>query len=166
MDDTQTPQTIQTIDETPLENPTVVTEGEVIESTESTEPAEVSMQLDVLIKKYLADIDKSKAELREVQSMLKDAIANDADYQALNTQSQELSRKRKSIQDKILQLPSLQEAKNKVETVKDDIKNATEMLAAYLERYVNESGSRTIEDDKGEVLEIVPAYKLTRPNKH
>lgn len=124
-----------------------------------------SLQLDVLIKKYLADIDTRKGELRELQTMLKDATGNDADFQALQTQSQELARKRKVIQDKILQMPALQEAKAKIEDAKDDMKRMTETLNGYLERYVTESGSRTIEDNKGDLLEIIPAYKIKKPEK-
>lgn len=126
---------------------------------------EESVQLDTLIKKYLGDIEQKKNELRELTAMLKDAIANDASFQELQTQAQDLARKRKVVQDKILQLPSLQEAKSKVENTKEDLRSATEMLMGYLERYVSESGSRTIEDNHGDVLEIVPAYKLAKPNK-
>jgi len=59
-------------------------------------------------------------------------------------------------------IPSVAETKAKIQSLKEDMRSAQDMLSAYLEQYVSTYNQRTIEDENGAVQEIIPSYKLVK----
>lgn len=153
-----------------------VIDGEWVEADEAVkkvseleaEPnAEVTahVQLDTLIKRYIGDIDKLKKQLNEQRTMHKDIYENDAAYHDSEEKAKELNKAKQVIKKKITEQPAAIAVADKVKDLREEIKGAQEMLSGYLEQYVTKTGARTIEDNNGDIRQIVPNYKLVKENK-
>lgn len=136
----------------------------MIIDTNATDPTLASefLQLDVMIKRYLADIKKLKEDMKVQRELFSDSFKNDAEYHDTEEKVKEVSKKKNDAKRRITQLPSVKEASVKIKEIRDELKDAQESLSAYLQMYVKQTGSTTLETDDGEVLKIVPAYKLVK----
>src|SRR3989339_448093 len=110
-------------------------EQEGVEVSAETTAADPMLQTDAVIKRYLKQIRELGIQLREKAGQFKDSFQNDAEFHSVDKEVKEVQRK---------------------------LKQAKEILSTYLQKYVTETGLNTIEDDEGEVLKIVPVYKLEK----
>jgi len=124
--------------------------------------AQQALKIDELVLKYVREIEEIKGKLREETSMFKDTFANDEEYKKLQDEIQVITKKRKLIEEKLSKIPSVAETKAKIQSLKEDMRSAQDMLSAYLEQYVSTYNQRTIEDENGAVQEIIPSYKLVK----
>ena len=129
---------------------------------EYKDKAQDFLQLDSLIKKYLKDIAELKVKISEQRSMYNDSFTNDAAYHTAEEKAKEVAKAKKEAKDKITKLTANLQVEANMRDLKDRMKSAQEMLSGYLERYVTQTGARTIEDEDGNLLQIVPDYKLKR----
>ena len=120
------------------------------------------VSLDNLIKKYLADIDRLKALIKEQKSMYEDAFQKDATYHEHDQKVKDLTKVRTMVKHKILKDPALEAVTAKVQGFREELKDAQGALSGYLQEYYRVSGSHSIENNQGEVLEIVPVFKLVK----
>ena len=133
-------------------------------STQDSAPAQASefLQIDVMIKRYLSDIKKLKGDMKVQRELFNDSFKNDAEYHDTDEKVKEVSKKKNDAKRRITQLPSVKEASGKIKEIRDELKDAHDSLSAYLQMYVKQTGATTLETDDGEVLKIVPAYKLVK----
>ncbi|MFA6004940.1 MAG: hypothetical protein WC775_00455 [Patescibacteria group bacterium] len=123
---------------------------------------EQSLQLDTLIKRYMGDINRLKVEMREQRSMFNDAFENDANFHEATEKEKEVKKVKTAAKEKIAQQPGTVAVADKVKNLREELKHANEMLSGYLEQYVQKTGARTIEDDNGNIIQIVPNYRLVK----
>lgn len=121
-----------------------------------------AIQIDELVRKYMREVAEVKEKLREEKSAFRDTFANDEEYKKLQDEINVITKKRKVVEEKISKISAVAEAKVKVQSLQDDLKNAQDMLNSYLEQYVTTYNQRTIEGFNGKMQEIIPVYKLVQ----
>jgi len=123
------------------------------------------VELGSIIKRYLADIDKLKEQMKEYKAMYDDAFTNDATYQQNNEKVKELTKAKNAVKQTIVKQPAVETTILKIKDLKGQIKDAQEALSGYLQEYYRVSGTNMLEDDQGEILQIVPVFKIVRKPK-
>lgn len=147
-----------------------IQDGEIVEESSGTVDTadEVNaatssfLQLEGLVKQYLATIEKLKEELKEKSQMLNDGFEGDAVYQEHLAKAKEANRIKNATRQQLLKQPAMQELDEKVKDLKFDIKDNQTILSDYLTQYQKASGATQIETEDGEVMEIVSVVKLVK----
>ena len=132
------------------------------EVSAETTAADPMLQTDAVIKRYLKQIRELGNQLREKAGQFKDSFQNDAEFHSVDKEVKEVQRKLKQAKERVTNLQASRQAAQEIKDLREDLKNAKEILSTYLQKYVTETGLNTIEDDEGEVLKIVPVYKLEK----
>lgn len=120
------------------------------------------LQLDTLIRRYMSDIAKLKNEMKEQRSMYNDSFENDATFHEVTEKEKEVKKAKNVAKQKIAQQPGTVAVADKVKNLREELKHNQEVLSGYLEQYVQKTGQRTIEDDGGNVIQIVTNYRLVK----
>lgn len=127
-------------------------------------PDAVQTQLSVesLIKTLMTRVARAKEELKPVSEMLNDLLNNNEEYQVVANEAKEASKKKSAVKKQILATPEGKMAADKVNALKDELKEAREALSSYLADYQRLTGSNEIEGEDGELRQIVYVAKLVR----
>lgn len=125
-------------------------------------PAMEVANLSSLINRYLVDIEKIKQQLKTQRDMFNGAIENDKAYDEQSKQVKELVKKRNAVKQDIVQQPAIKAIVLKQKELKEEMKDLTDALSRYLERYQQVAKTNIIESEDGEIREIVPVYKLVK----
>lgn len=148
-----------------------IQDGEIVEDTSIgtvDTPDEVNaatssfLELEGLVKQYIAAIAKLQGELKEKNEMLNDAFEGDAVYQEHAQKAKEANRVKSATKQQILKQSAVAELNERVKDLKFDIKENQALLSDYLNQYQKATGATQIEDEEGEVLEIVNVVKLVK----
>lgn len=127
--------------------------------------AEVTaITIENLVKSHYEKVQSLKDEISKNGDMLKSAYESDPDYQDLAEKVKDANRMAKERKSSILSIPHNQEAKYKLENLKQDLKEAKDGLSYYLVEYTNITKSKQLELFPGEMMEIVVSGKLKRSN--
>ena len=156
MDDTQTPQT------NPQEDEVVKETSELTQPENPENNVAAILQLETMINGYLMDLEKLQQQVKEQGQMLKDGLENDAEYAACLEKAKTVNKEKKTIQDKLMQEPSLALLNSKVKDLKEEVKDVQQGLSDYLQQYFQQSGLRQITGTDGEIREIVTHLKLVK----
>jgi len=124
-----------------------------------------AVELTTIIKRYLADIDKLKSDLKLTRQIFDDAFKNDVNYAKEEEKVKAASRERNAVKQSITKKPEVETVTAKIRQIREEIKAAQEALSGYLYEYQRVSGATTIEDNEGEVLQIIPTYRLKKKSK-
>lgn len=144
--------------------------NDIVEETadveEKTNPSEndaiVLMNLVSLIKSHITNIENLQAEARKHKEMLDNVFLNDATFREHSDRAKEANLQKSATRTQIMKQPSVVSVANKAKAVKAEIKELQVELSEYLQEYQRLSGSTSIEDDKGEVRQIVNESKLIK----
>jgi hypothetical protein len=120
------------------------------------------LSLESLIKNYLSQIENLKKEQRQQRQILEDAFENDAVYREHNEKVKEANRLRLETRRQILNQPALKEIREKLEEMRDQVKEQEEILSDYLLQYQKMTGINEIEGDDGEIRIIVNVARLVK----
>ncbi len=120
------------------------------------------LNLENLVKSYVAKIDASEKELKEKAQMLKDAFENDVVYREHAEKAKEANKIRSSTKQQLLKQPAMAELSERIKDLKFDIQENKAMMSDYLQQYQKQTGATQIEVGDGEVLEIVSVVKLVK----
>lgn len=123
------------------------------------------VELENLIKSYISRIDQLKEELKEKKDMLEDALAGDAVYQEHAEKAKEANKIKSATRQQILQQPALKELSERLKEIKFDIKEQEVILNDYLQQYQKATGATQIEQDNGEIVELITVIRLVRRKK-
>lgn len=115
-----------------------------------------------LIKRYMGDIEKTKAQLKEQKQMYKDAFEGDKEYHDENEKVKEINRKKKAIQDRLVKTPAMEAVTSKVKNLTEELKDMQVALSGYIQEHIRQTGQTMIEGNDGEMYEMVPVYKLRK----
>ncbi len=132
---------------------------------ESRDDAKLILSLEEMIKNNRDLIEKSRGELSEQRDMLKNSFESDAIYQEQNEEVKKATKIRSATKSQILKKPSVATIAEKVKSLQSQIKEYEAALSDYLREYLRVSGQTTIEDEKGEILEIIYTAKLRKVDK-
>lgn len=136
------------------------------EPTHATPNAAMSLlSIENNIKMHLANLEKTRQELKEYTSMFNDSFANDAEYKKLNDQAKDANRLKNTAKQRILKQPAVMELQNKLKHMKEDIKEMQDALSDYARSYIAIAGTNQMTTDEGEILEFVQTTKLVRKRK-
>ncbi len=140
-----------------------VTEGEIVEDSSTNQgDGAVLMNLESLIKTHMSSISRLQEEVKKLKEMLDDIFANDPTYQEHTKLADEASKVKKATKQQILKRPQAAELDNKVKSLKSEMKENQASLSDYLREFQRMSGLNEIENDQGEVMEIVYTAKLVK----
>ena len=121
-----------------------------------------SFDVEQLVLGYIKDIDAAKVNLRQEKSMLKDMIEGDAEYSKLKAVVDEAKKKLNARKSQLLLDKSAVALMDKIDGIKEELKESQLTLAQYAEKYVEQTGLFTIEDSNGEVNRIVKSFKVVK----
>jgi hypothetical protein len=149
-----------------MDDQTPVVDGEVVEAetaeVTTVNGGEVIVNMEGMIKNYVASIDKISAEAKKLKDMLDDIFNNDPTYAAHAEAAKQAGQVKQKTKAEILKRPQAKELDDKVRTLKSEVKENQAALSDYLQEYQRLSGVNEIEGEDGDVREIVYTAKLIK----
>jgi len=139
-----------------------IQDGEIVTNQATSD----FLNLESLIKSYVAKIDLAEKELREKNQMLKDAFESDAVYKEHADKAEEANRIKSATKQQILKQPNLAELNERIKDIKFDVNEQQAVLTDYLSQYQQQTGANQIEVGDGEVMDIITVVKLSRRPKN
>lgn len=139
-------------------------ENVVVEETNTPtqNDATLLIRIEEMIKTHLQQIDGLSEDITKHKDMLDDIFTNDETYQEHDKTAKEAARIRTKTKQEILKRPDAADLSNKLKALKSEKKELQTGLSDYLREYQRLSGSNQIEDEDGEVREIVYTAKLVK----
>ena len=133
----------------------------------ANDSAQVLMDMESLIKTSISGIDSKKNELKKLTEMTTSFLAQDPTYQEHEKSAKDAAKVRNATKFQLLKQPAVAQTIQKTKELKAELRETQEGLSDYLREYQRMSGSNEIEDENGEVREIVYTAKLIkRPGKN
>lgn len=148
-------------------NPEVVDAEVVEEPTPSEEPqvvgdAAILLNLEEMIKNYVQSLDKLREEKKKIQEMFEDSFANNPTYRENADKAKEALKVKATTRQQIASQPSVIALAQKLKGLGSDIKERQVALSDYLLEYQRLSGANEIEDNEGQIREIINSAKLIK----
>jgi len=123
------------------------------------------VDLSSLINDYLHTIDEQKKQLKEQKQMLKDTFENDQEHHEISEKVKALNKEKAAIKQRIMKQASVEPISAKIKELQLELRDMDDKLSGYLQEYQRVSGTNVIEDAKGEMMQIVPVYRLVKKPK-
>lgn len=114
------------------------------------------------IKVNMARIGRLKEEMKPQREMLRDFLNNDETFMKLTDVAKKASQDKNSRKKQLLQEPNAKTINDKLDMMKEDLKEANEALSDYLRAYQEKTGLNEFEGEDGELRQIVNQVKLVR----
>ncbi len=143
-------------------------DGEVVSSdvpaSSSSSQSEVMIleSLESLIRENLARVDKLQIEANQQKEMIDSVLLNDEVYKQHEEAVKAAQNVKNGTKSQIIKRPDVAHVVEKLKDLKLEIKEIRESMASYLQEYVRLSGSTEIENDRGEVMQIINVAKLVK----
>ncbi len=150
--DTQTPEII-------------VEETTSVSTIGSSSDAALLMKIEEMIKTHLSQIDTLQESITKHKEMLDDIFGNDEVYQEHDKVAKEAAKIRSATKAQIMKRPNVADLANKLKDLKTEQGELKDGLSDYLREFQRLSGLNEIEDDKGELMEIIYVPKLVRKSQ-
>lgn len=128
----------------------------------SISPAAMVLEIESLIKQHITGLNTRRTQLKQFKEMVADVFKNDSEYQESEHALKEATKEKKNIKFRLMRQPGVEESVEKVKELSSEIKELDGALSDYLREYQRLSGSNEIEDDEGNVHEIVYQAKLLK----
>lgn len=84
------------------------------------------------LQERIAQMERAQNEMKQLRTVLEDALKEDERYQEVDLVTRELATKKKRIKDEIWGRPTFQEAIAKIKDMKEEISDITEILSHEL----------------------------------
>lgn len=123
---------------------------------------EVLFNLESMIRQSVTGIDKRKSEMKKFQEMVTSFLEQDPTYQEHEKRAKEAAKVKNTTRVELLKQPSVASSIQKAKELKMEIKETQESLSDYLREYQRISGSSEIEDEEGNVRDIVYIARLVK----
>jgi len=124
--------------------------------------AQVLLDLESMIKSSISGIDLKKEELKKLNEMTSSFLEQDPTYQEHEKLAKEAARIKNATKSQLLKQPSVAQTIVKAKELKAELRETQDGLSDYLREYQRMSGSNEIEDEQGEIREIVYVAKLVK----
>lgn len=126
----------------------------------TTDKSIVVLNMESMIKTILSGISRAEEEMDKHKSMLDSILENDETYKDHFEKAKEASKVKSATRRQVLKQPQAAELAAKVQSLKSQIKENKANLSDYLGQFQKMSGINEIEDEEGEIREIVFTAKL------
>lgn len=137
-----------------------IIEGE--EVTPAGSDATLLLRIEEMIKTHISQIETLTEDVKKHKEMLDDIFANDETYQQHNEAAKEATRIKTNTKKEIMKRPQVADLAEKVKSLKSQKIELEEGLSDYLREFQRLSGLNEIEDNAGEIHEIVMVPKLRK----
>lgn len=125
------------------------------------------LNLENLVKSYVAKVDALEKELKEKSQILKDTFESDAVYREHAQKAKEANQTKAITKQQLLKQPAMAELSERIKDLRFDIQESRAIMSDYLQQYQKQTGANQIEIGDGEILEIISVVKLVkRPSKN
>lgn len=131
-----------------------------IQEAPKASQAEVLMNMEGLVKNHISAIRKLKEEISKQKEMLDDILANDPTYQEHLSTASDASKVKNATKAEVLKQPQAAELDKKIKEMRLEMKENQGSLSDYLSEYARMSGLTEIEDDEGNMMQIVFTAKV------
>jgi hypothetical protein len=84
------------------------------------------------IQERIAQLDRAQEEMKQLKTVLEDALKEDERYQEVDLATRELATKKKRIKDEVWGQATYQEALDKIKDIKEEISDISEILSHEL----------------------------------
>jgi len=144
-----------------------IQEGELVQNPESPSSngdgdAIVLLNLESLIRGHISSIEKLQVEARKHKEMIDNALNNDPTYKEHFEKAKEANQIKTATKAQIFKQPSMMMLVNKVKNMKAEQRELQTELSEYLKEFQRLSGANEIEDEQGELREIINEAKLIK----
>ncbi len=124
------------------------------------------VNLEGLILSYLSKIERHKETYNKHKEMLDNILEHSPEYKQALVEVKEVNGKKNQIKKDLLSTTETASINDKVKEIKGELKHLQDTLSVYLQQYVQNAATNQIEDDSGQVHEIVYVAKVVkRSNK-
>ena len=124
------------------------------------------VNLEGLILSYLSKIERHKETYNKHKEMLDNILEHSPDYKQALVEVKEINGKKNQIKRDLLSTTETSAINDRVKEAKSELKHLQDTLSVYLQQYVQNAATNQIEDDAGQVHEIVYVAKVVkRSNK-
>lgn len=137
-------------------------EVEGVSSDVATGQAAVLLNLEEMIKSHIASLDKLRVEQKKHREMFEDSFNNNPTYRENAEKAKEAIKVKATTRQQIASQPSVIATANKIKALSQDIKERQNALSDYLLEYQRMTGANEIEDDEGQIREIINSAKLVK----
>jgi len=131
-------------------------------SDTANNPSQILIDLESMIKSSITGIDLKKNELRKLNEMTESFLSQDSTYAEHEKASKEAARIKNATKSQLLKQPAVAQSIAKAKELKAELKETQDGLSDYLREFQRMSGANEIEDDNGEVRDIVYTAKLVK----
>ncbi len=156
------------MDDTQNQTDEVVVDAEVVDETSDTQVAPTSgdatllLNLEEMIKNHISSIDKFREEKKKLQEMFEDSFNNNPIYRENTEKAKEALKVKATTRQQIASQPSVIALQQKIKSVGQDLKERQTALSDYLLEYQRLTGANEIEDNEGQIREIINSAKLIK----
>ena len=161
MDDTKNPQSeeeVVVVEETTEE---VAVENS-LSGSETSGQATVLLNLEEMIKSHIASLDTLRTEQKKHREMFEDSFNNNPTYRENAEKAKVAIKVKATTRQQIASQPSVIAITNKIKSISQDIKERQSALSDYLLEYQRMTGANEIEDNDGQIREIINSAKLIK----
>lgn len=145
-----------------VEDAIEVIEAEVVSDSGATGQAAVLLNLEEMIKNYIGSLDKLRVEQKKHREMFEDSFNNNPTYRENAEKAKEAIKVKATTRQQIASQPSVIVITNKLKGFSQDIKERQSALSDYLLEYQRMTGANEIEDNDGQIREIINSAKLIK----
>jgi len=103
-----------------------------------------------------------KNELKLQNEMLNSYLENDESYREVSEIAKKASQKKSAVKRELLSNPEAGDLPGKVKELRDELKEVSDALSYYLREYQRITGTSEIEDENGEMQQIVYTARLVK----
>ncbi len=134
-------------------------------TNQTKDQSEVIVNLDNLIKSHIKGIADTKENLKKHKDMFSDIFLNDKVYQEHDKKVKEVSKVRNATKAEIMKRSDVYTLNEKIKDMKLQVKELENALSEYIREYQRLTGANHIENESGDVLDIVYSVKLVKRKK-
>lgn len=84
------------------------------------------------LQERIAQMERAQNEMKQLKTVLEDALKEDERYQEVDLSTRELATKKKRIKDEIWGQPTFQDAIAKIKDMKEEVNDITDILSHEL----------------------------------
>lgn len=114
------------------------------------------------IKTRIEQLDKLKEDIKPIKEMLDSFLENSDEYREKSEAAKRASKEKSGVKARLMAQPQAADNVNKINAIKEQMKDVQEGLSYYLREYQRLTGANEIEGSDGELRQIIYVAKLVR----
>lgn len=158
------------MDDNKIQDAQIVEESDSLTVTEDSETpitptsgdATLLLNLEEMIKNHITSIDKFREEQKKLREMFEDSFNNNPIYRENTEKAKEALKVKATTRQQIASQPSVISIQQKLKGLSQDVKERQAALSDYLLEYQRLTGANEIEDNEGQIREIINSAKLIK----